>query len=192
MNPEKCTVTCNPESSGCTQCATQLDAIVADNFHVRIETLRHHFNERERLFIDWLLAMRVRLGKSVIRVARLEDFGRLLGTHRGHVHEIIASLHRANVLEVRAVAGGMDYTLNTDSRAWKKEVRANRADIEGALGTIVESNGDAAEFFAQGKGGKWSLLAGPRPGGAPVVADLGTVPFPAPASLDPTPLPELL
>lgn len=162
--------------------------IAAENIHVRIEMMRHHFNERERLLVDWLLVMRIRFGQGAVRVARLDDLAQLLGTHRGHIHEVIAALHRAAVITVRSVAGGALYSVNTDTRSWKKEVRATRHDIETALETIKELNTDGdTKFFTHSAADRWALPT------AAAVPAAGPVP-PPPAHLNPDPekLPELL
>jgi DNA-binding transcriptional ArsR family regulator len=117
---------------------------------MRWELRRHFLNERERLIADWLLDLTMVAGRPAVRVQRLEDIGSLTGMSRGHVSDVLRSLHDMHILHVARKAGWVEYSLNPHSESWKCRYRQSRGGIREAIFRIQAVNGsDTPNYFGK-------------------------------------------
>jgi hypothetical protein len=116
---------------------------------LRWEFRRHHFSERERLVLDWMLDFSLVCGHDEMLAPTLDSIGELAHISRGNVHTILEDLKGMGVITSAESSGLTRYRINPDSRGWKCRERLKLPALKVALANIRASNGLDTSFFTR-------------------------------------------
>jgi hypothetical protein len=147
---------------------------------LRWEFRRHHFSERERLILDWMLDCSLVCGHDEMLAPTLDSIGELAHISRGNVHTILEDLKGMHVITTTESGGITRYRITADRTQWKCRERLAQPALKIALANIRASNGLDTDFFTRAQvGGPRNFQPAPLDYFfAPAVSDSGTVPDP--------------
>jgi hypothetical protein len=116
---------------------------------LRWEFRRHHFSERERLVLDWMLDCSLVCGHDEMLAQTLDSIGELAHISRGNVHTILEDLKGMGVIASAEADGVTRYRINTRSHEWKCRERLKMASLKVAMANIRATNGLDTNFFVR-------------------------------------------
>ena len=116
---------------------------------LRWEFRRHHFSERERLVLDWMLDCSLVCGRGQMVAPTLDAIGQLAHISRGNTHTILEDLKAMRVITCDESSGVKRYAINSHSCEWKCRERLSKPALKIALAEIRAANGLDTEFFTR-------------------------------------------